>query len=283
MKETKFYINNCKTELLLGIQLEKESCEYTLGYIDAATATGKREKQEDSVLILEHPENKKIKLLAVADGVGGEKNSEQASKYLLQELMIQFEITPSTYYEDLNKAATLLTNKISKINKEIKETKTGATTLSLAIVNEKETLIIHVGDSRVYTYKDELKQETRDDSCVQLYYENGLIPTKDLTRFHKYSNEITKAVGARQEVELSQKIIDTNYDYLLLTTDGVTDCLSEKQIENKLTETQENIAKAIVETALTTTSYCDEGDSYYNKIDGGKDNTTCVVLKRKIK
>ena len=44
-----------------------------------------------------------------------------------------------------------------------------------------------------------------------------------------------------------------------------------------------NISKAqrIVEKAITTTSYCDKGHEYIDKIEGGKDNTTCAILKRK--
>lgn len=282
MKESKFYINKCKTELLLGIQLEKKACEYNLGYMQASSNVGKREKQEDSVLILEHPQNKEIKFLAVADGVGGEKNSEQASQYLLQELMIKFEITPALYYKDLNYINKILNKKISEINQEIKKQKYGATTLSLAVVNEKETLILNIGDSRVYTYETDLKQETIDDSCVQLYYEYGIIPTKDLMRFHKYSNEITKAIGAKDVVELNEKIIPNNYEYLILTTDGVTDCISEQELKDELINSK-NISKAqrIVEKAITTTSYCDKGHEYIDKIEGGKDNTTCAILKRK--
>ena len=60
--------SNCKTDLLLGIQLEKQHCEYKLGYsLEAAIDKGNiKEKQEDAVIILEHPKDNSIKLLAVA-------------------------------------------------------------------------------------------------------------------------------------------------------------------------------------------------------------------------
>ena len=118
MENTKIS-NICKTELILGYQLTKQRCEYNLGYIQAASDKGKRENQEDSVIILEHPKDSNIKLLAVADGVGGEQNSELASNETLKELAVFFETTPANYFDDSEYINYILDKKIEKINTEI--------------------------------------------------------------------------------------------------------------------------------------------------------------------
>ena len=177
MKENqkiKFYentISSCREDIINGVQINKEQVEYNIGKtMSAASNVGRRENQEDSVLILEHKENKNIKLLAVADGVGGVENSEQASQYLLKELLIFFESTKAKYYNELEYIKKALEQKILLANEEIIEKQIGKTTLSMAIVTEQETFIINIGDSRIYTYENsDLIQQTRDDSLVQIY------------------------------------------------------------------------------------------------------------------
>ena len=65
----------------------------------------------------------------------------------------------------------------------------------------------------------------------------------------------------------------------------VIDKMVQKSIQELKDEliNSKNISKAqrIVEKAITTTSYCDKGHEYIDKIEGGKDNTTCAILKRK--
>ena len=50
------------------------------------------------------------------------------------------------------------------------------TTLSLALINKKNTLILNIGDSRIYTYKEKnLTQITEDDSDVWLPTDNAYL------------------------------------------------------------------------------------------------------------
>ena len=281
MENTKIS-NICKTELILGYQLTKQRCEYNLGYIQAASDKGIRENQEDSVIILEHPKDSNIKLLAVADGVGGEQNSELASNETLKELTIFFETTPANYFNDSEYINYALDKKIEEINTDIHNKHIGCTTLSIAIVTKKETLIRNIGDSRVYTYNKGLKQETTDDSYVQRRYEEGSIREKDLMRFHRWSNVIQNAVGSAEDIKINTYTIPNDYEYLILTTDGVTDCLSDSSLESVIRNNKEsNLANTIVEQVLHSISFCHEGADYQKEIKGGKDNTTCAVLKRK--
>lgn len=288
MKNMKVYKNNCKTDIMLGLQLEKEYCEYNLGYqLQATTHKGHRANQEDEVLILEHPKNKNNKLIAVADGVGGTKGSEQASNYLLQNIAMLFETIDFKNNQDLNSALKIVSDRLEQINKEIINKKLGQTTLSMAIITERETAIINAGDSRIYTYTDgELKQETTDDSVVQQYYENRIILSKDMMRFHKRSNQITNCFGTR-DFYIKTKIIPNHYEMILGVTDGVTDCLSDQELEETINQNQgTQIASAIVCDALYNESTVDkeyiDKEEYLKVIKGGKDNTSAVVYQRKL-
>ena len=286
-KEIKFYernINNCREDIINGVQIEKNQVEYNIGKtMYAASNVGRRENQEDSVLILEHQEDKNIKLLAVADGVGGEENSQQASQYLMKELLIFFESNKAKHYSNLEYIKKALEQKILLINNEIIEKKLGKTTLSMAIITNEATLIVNIGDSRIYTYNENnLNQETRDDSLVQLFYENNIIKEKELRRFHNRSNEITNCIGS-YNISINSKVMKTDYEIIIGLTDGVIDCLSEEEIKKVIEVKEGNLAKDLVNKAINnisinTSKFILPGE-YQSVIIGGKDNATAGVVK----
>lgn len=286
-QEIKFYernINNCREDIINGVQIEKNQVEYNIGKnMYAASNVGRRENQEDSVLILEHQEDKNIKLLAVADGVGGEENSQQASQYLMKELLIFFESNKAKHYSNLEYIKKALEQKILLINNEIIEKKLGKTTLSMAIITNEATLIVNIGDSRIYTYNENnLNQETRDDSLVQLFYENNIIKEKELRRFHNRSNEITNCIGS-YNISINSKVMKTDYEIIIGLTDGVIDCLSEEEIKKVIEVKEGNLAKDLVNKAINnisinTSKFILPGE-YQSVIIGGKDNATAGVVK----
>lgn len=272
--------NICKTELILGIQLEKSQTEYTLGKtLTAASNIGDKPNQEDSVLILQHPQNENIKLLAVADGVGGSLYGEKASSYLLQEIAMHFDVLPEKYYNDAEFIETYFNKMIKHINKEIVNKNFGQTTLSMSIIANKKTIIFNIGDSRTYTITEgKLKQETEDDSVVQELYKMGEIPKKDMMRYHNNSNLITNSIGM-SNVKISSKIIPNKYNTILGVTDGVSDFLSDEEIESIINNNKkENISKELVEQALERILIGNYGEGY-QKMRTKHDNTSAVSLK----
>ena len=286
-QEIKFYernINNCREDIINGVQIEKNQVEYNIGKnMYAASNVGRRENHEDSVLILEHQEDKNIKLLAVGDGVGGEENGQQASQYLMKELLIFFESNKAKHYSNLEYIKKALEQKILLINNEIIEKKLGKTTLSMAIITNEATLIVNIGDSRIYTYNENnLNQETRDDSLVQLFYENNIIKEKELRRFHNRSNEITNCIGS-YNISINSKVMKTDYEIIIGLTDGVIDCLSEEEIKKVIEVKEGNLAKDLVNKAINnisinTSKFILPGE-YQSVIIGGKDNATAGVVK----
>lgn len=195
-----------------------------------------REKNEDSALVLNHPKNKSIKLLVIADGMGGKDLGDVASSYVTKSLNDWFINSDENLLKDSKKVEASLKKVVSKCNddliKEHGKNKVG-TTLTLALVNEKETIVLNIGDSRCYIYKgDKLTQVTEDDSQVWIYYKSGEVKKDDL-RYFSTSNYISACIGLSKDLcNASVSVLDNdNYDLILLLTDGVTDLLTDKRIK----------------------------------------------------
>lgn len=222
--------------------------------LDKVSETGPiRSRNEDAVTYINHPKNSKIKLFAVADGMGGKEFGEVASNYTINEVSKWFIKKDLAIINDNERCVSLLKRLIKRINKnlilEYGENKLG-TTLTLAIKNKSNTIVVNVGDSRCYTYKnDELIQVTEDDSDVWFYHKYGDVLKEDL-RYFSTSNFINACVGLSDELcKVSKYIISNDYDILLLLTDGVTDLITDKKIKNiiRKSKSEEILNKLIYE------------------------------------
>ena len=75
-----------------------------------------REKNEDSGVVLTHPKDSNIKLLAIADGMGGKDMGDVASKYVIDQLTKWFKKTNVDLLEDSFKTSLELKELISNSN-----------------------------------------------------------------------------------------------------------------------------------------------------------------------
>ncbi len=194
-----------------------------------------REQNEDSAVAIQHPNSKKIKLLLVADGMGGRSHGEIASNYVSKMIEKWFCKKEGKVLRNTELTEKLLTRYIKILNnnliKKYGEDSLG-TTLTLALITEKNTLILNVGDSRAYSYKNKkLYQITEDDSDVWMYYQYGAVKKDDL-RFFANNSIINACIGICKELcTVSSKVIENDYDILLLLTDGVTDMITDTKIK----------------------------------------------------
>ena len=272
--------NPSKTKELLS-----EDC-----VLDSLSDTGlARENNEDRVTTVVHPQNNNLKLLAVADGVGGYENGEVASNFAIMTLQKWF----TNLNEDLINDSKYIKKSIIQIIKFInnylyivKSCRNGCgTTLTCAIVNNNDTIIANVGDSRAYIVKNnEITQITRDDSLVWYYYESGDL-SKEQIRFHKKNSLITKYVGPDFNVEPEiTKISNKTYDGLFLFTDGVTDCLSDSKLEKIINKSKkDNLAQAIIKEAVhgKPPKRIPKGDEFCVPINGKDNASVAIYLKEK--
>ncbi len=246
-----------------------------------------RDKNEDCAITLKHPENSKIKLLAVADGVGGCSKGEFASHFVIKSLEYWFVHEKIDTFNLTMTAAQKLYKTIININnilytREFNKSKCG-TTLTCAIVAKDDTIIANVGDSRAYAIiNNEIKQLTKDDSIVWYYYEQGKL-TKDELRFHCQNSLITKCIGHAYNTKPTiLKLTNNKYAGLLLLTDGVTDCLSDEKIKFIV---DKNNSKDIAQKLINEAVYHKQSDTVpqgiqFNNIRNGKDNASVAIYMK---
>jgi len=225
-----------------------------------------------------------LKLLAVADGVGGKENGEVASSFAVDTLREWFITTPEHKLENSNYLTRNIEKTIKFINNFLYFTKNDecSTTLTCAVINANDTIIANVGDSRAYIVNDdEMMQVTRDDSLVWYYYEQGEL-SKDQIRFHKGSSLITKSIGSDLDVDPEiSKISNSNYKGLLLCTDGVTDCLSDSKLAQLIRGRKSNLAKNIINEAVygNPPKRAPKGKEFHIPINGKDNASVALYLK----
>lgn len=186
---------------------------------------------EDSILVLE-----KQKLFAVADGVGGAHAGDLASQTAVKTIGK----LPPPGQEQQSDGGTYITQLVAAANDAVfelskKTTRTIASTVAVMTVFGDTAYIGHVGDSRIYIFRDGLlSQLTRDHSQVQEMLDRTpgsplVSETKDDQLIGR--NVITQALGAEPEVKPDiQKIMLRKKDIFLLCTDGIYTCISNKEL-----------------------------------------------------
>ena len=292
-------VNKCLADVMSGAQLKNQHNSYGLdGTLFASQDIGKkRTNQEDSVLILTHPDNPEFKLLVVSDGMGGVEHGEKASQYTVQQLAIWFKRLPATLYQQPVNLQRVLNEKIAQISNEVykeyneqsNKTESGATIVA-SVVTETATITSSVGDSRIYIVKDgNLQLITKDESAVWPVGKDQLTVTDkelDEIRFNKSGNAIYGCIGLPMEPsEVQTGIIDNSlYDRMILLSDGVTDLLSQEQI--KIISTQyppHLITEELVKAAISNNAIRPEGpdEVHYGTIPAGKDNASAAMVSRR--
>ena len=296
-------INNCLVDILNGCQFNNKHNDYALnGELFATQDVGKeRDNQEDSVIIMVHPNNPDFKLLAVADGMGGYEGGEIASSTTIKKISEWFSNLSEEYYYNPDLIMNEMNLNITRINNELndyceKRNSKCGTTLTCAIVTEKETVVSHIGDSRCYLLKDgHVNLLTQDQSVVwpevidpsseekRTAYPFELSHEEiDELRFKPYSYALTSCIGCNNESvnPLYWKIDNDSYDTLLVTSDGVSDLLSIPEIKIISDTTPvDYLTKTIVARALKYDAYNMKYPD--NVIKAGKDNATAAAFSRR--
>ncbi len=213
-----------------------------------------REKNEDFLCVAHHPKDENIILLAIADGMGGKELGEVSSRLVVTYILEFFNSSSLSLYNNLDILKKDLDLLIHKINDKLIDKYKGrtGTTLCLSIITNNSTLILNLGDSRCYIYKDNnLIQITQDDSEVYRLFRTGKVLKDDL-KYFTYNNLISSCIGLSNELcNTSFYTIDNNYDMLFLFTDGVTDILNDSDIkEIIISNKKEEILDKIIDSAV---------------------------------
>ena len=280
-------MNYCYEDILKNRQKDYISVEYGISNIFAIMDIGKERKtQQDGILILQHPIYSFVKLIAVADGMGGLEDGEIACNLALLQLSKWF-LQNFRYDSNINLIKKNIYNLLENIDLFIRNNCNGGTTLALSIILDDYTLFFNIGDSRIYIQtNNKFYQLSKDHSITWNLYNSGIIKEKDHIRFHKNSNLLLSRLGCKKKLlEVDFKILN-NYDYdnIYLFTDGITDCLSDFQIFNIIQNNSDNkILRNLINASNNMITYNKSllTDEYYDRIIGGKDNMSAIVYKKK--
>ena len=236
------------------------------------TDAGKvRSHNEDNVIILNNNNNEF--LLAVADGMGGHKAGEVASAIAIDHLHDEFDKLETfgnkeNAIEWLRNVVVEINNKIFAYTKENPDSKGMGTTLVVAIKTSDYILYGNIGDSSGYVFKknDKLHKVTRDHTLVNLLVATGEL-TAEEAKYHPRKNVLMRALGANDPIEIDIFDVDTSVKGLFLCSDGLTNMLTEEQIE-KILNSDLSIDDMIVKLIRKANSR------------GGNDNITIAYLKK---
>jgi protein phosphatase len=253
-----------------AVEAERPRVHATLR-IGARTDLGcVRENNEDKYDVFE-PEEPTVlaargRVYAVADGMGGHAAGQIASEVALKALIHSY------YREGESDAASALRRAVDAANQhvwDIARSVSGrsgmGTTLVAAVVREATISVAHVGDSRVYRWREgRLEQLTEDHTLVNEAVRAGRL-SADQAAVHPQRNVITRSLGVAGVVE--PDLLDLTLasgDRFLLCSDGLTTMVEDELIGALLGHgSPSEAAWSLVDRACA---------------GGGHDNVTALVV-----
>ena len=210
--------------------------------------------------------DEKRAIYAVADGMGGHQAGEVASGIAIEAVksMAQRERTPGV--RALKEMVRAAHNAIAAHAAAHSECAGMGTTLSVLWRGGNYAYIAHVGDSRIYRFReDKLERITQDHSLVEELVRAGIISSEE-ARTHPRRNVITRALGTQGENEPDLLVSDVQKgDVFLLCSDGLNSMIEDEAIEKTLRENDlEHAADSLIAQALNA---------------GGRDNVTLILCR----
>lgn len=204
----------------------------------------------------------------IADGMGGHAAGEIASGMAARSVML--------FLQDADIIdETVLREAIVHANRDIYQTANSneaysgmGTTMILCYERGNAIHWAHVGDSRLYIYRNRvLHQITQDHSFVGELERSGQI-TKEEAKVHPKRNLLTRAVGAESEIEVDTgTLLPEAGDIILLCTDGLTNMVTETEIASLIDAHKDHLDTTVEKLISAANEH------------GGNDNITVVVAR----
>ncbi len=231
------------------------------------TDIGKKRKiNQDYVFASDEPVGSFDNLYIVADGMGGHNAGDYASKYAVESVVREIRgSVEQKPFRIMGKAIRNANELIRERAREDADLYGMGTTIVCCSVHGRTLQVANVGDSRLYLFSHTLRQITRDHSLVEEMVRMGGM-TKEAARLHPDKNIITRAVGARDSVEVDffTEELDPG-DLVLLCSDGLTNMVTDDEIAAILGEDL-----GIIEKARKLVEKANE--------NGGRDNIAVVII-----
>lgn len=213
-------------------------------------------------------------IFVLADGMGGHSAGEIAAQETVERYsaLIQSKsanISSENVKQQLSEVINEVNKSVFRLARADRELRGMGTTICSAFFIDGLMCFAHVGDSRIYRFRDQkLKQLTEDHSLVQELLDLGELNNRQANEFTQ-RNIITKAIGTEPEVEATVDTCDIQPgDLILMCSDGLSDLITNREIEKLLNLTADIKQKVdlFVESANRR---------------GGIDNITVILMEVK--
>lgn len=232
-----------------------------LGRVAGTTHAGRKRRRNEDAYVVAPP------LFAVADGVGGAQAGEIASSLAaaaVQELEGSVDSGERRVAELIGEA----NRRVYERSSEDEAVSGMGTTMTVALLEDAEVAIGHVGDSRAYLIRGaDLEQLTEDHSLVAELVRSGKLSPQE-AESHPQRSVITRALGNDPDVDVDAFTVESRAgDVFLLCSDGLTTMVSDETIQQAVEEHRGRLDKAAKELVKLA-----------NKA-GGEDNITIVAFE----
>ena len=206
-------------------------------------------------------------LYLLADGMGGHKAGDYASRYLVEELKKKLALetdapTPRLLKDGINQ----INAELYRLSNENENLNGMGTTLVAAVIEDHTATIGNIGDSRAYLiHGSTIRQITKDHSYVEEMVERGFMRrgSKD---YLNSRNIITRAVGIEPSVEADYFEVELSEgDFILMCSDGLTNMVDNESILNIVKDASpvRDKVQALIDMA---------------NINGGRDNIGSILI-----
>lgn len=206
------------------------------------------------------------RLLAIADGMGGQAAGEVASSEVISTLVqLDDDVPGSDILTSLGTAVQRANDQLRMMVEEDPQLEGMGTTLTALLWTGQRLGLVHVGDSRAYLLRDGvLTQITQDHTWVQRLVDEGRITEEEATT-HPQRSLLMRALGSGDHVEPDLSIREVRAgDRYLICSDGLSGVVSHQTMEETLASYQgpQETIQDLIQLALR---------------GGGPDNITCIV------
>ncbi len=190
---------------------------------------------------------------AIADGMGSCANAQEASEHCVKGFLSDYYSTSETWSVKSSGARVLTALNNWLLSKGDKDHAQGmVTTFSALIFKSTTTHIFHIGDSRIYRYRDSDFEQLTTDHRVWI---------------SDKKNYLSRAMGIDLHLDIDYKTLPVEVgDFYIMTTDGVHDYIDESQLRTLINDTEplQQISDNIIKHAINANTH---------------DNVTCQILR----
>ncbi len=206
------------------------------------------------------------RLLAIADGMGGQAAGEVASSEVISTIVaLDDDVPGSDVLTSLGAAVQRANDQLRQMVEEDPALEGMGTTLTALLWTGQRLGMVHVGDSRAYLLRDGvLTQITQDHTWVQRLVDEGRI-TEEEADTHPQRSLLMRALGSGDHVEPDLSIREVRAgDRYLICSDGLSGVVSHQTMEDALASYQgpQETVQELIQLALR---------------GGGPDNITVIV------